>query len=253
MLAFGPRTYDQPLTIGDVVTGPVVGILGGMEPAATADFYAKLISRTPAAVDQQHLRVIIWSDPTVPDRSWALTGEGPDPTPWLRRGAHGLRAAGAGVLVMPCNTAHAFMAGIIGELDIPVVDMIAAVTAYVRSCLPDVGVVGLLATRGTIGAGLYQDRLGAAGVDVLVPEEDIQSAAVDSAIHAVKSGRCDAAVAERLLVAGEHLVRRGAQAVIAGCTEDPLGLATDGLRRPLVDSSLVLADAVLDYVAPRGP
>lgn len=135
--------------------------------------------------------------------------------------------------------------------------MIGAVTAYIGSCLPDVGVVGLLATRGTIGAGLYQDRLGPAGVDVLVPEEDVQSAAVDSAIQAVKSGRCDPVVTERLLVAGEHLVRRGAHAVIAGCTEVPSGLANDSLRRPLVDSSLVLADAVLEHVAPgsadRGP
>jgi len=116
-----------------VVRSPVVGILGGMGPAATADFYAKLTSRTPAVSDQDHLRVIIWSDPTIPDRSRALTGEGPDPTPTLRRGAQGLRAAGASLLAVPCNTAHAFLPGIMDGLDIPVVDMIAAVAAYVTS------------------------------------------------------------------------------------------------------------------------
>jgi len=115
-----------------------------MGPAATADFYAKLTSRTPAVSDQDRLRVIIWSDPTIPDRSRALTGEGPDPTPMLRRGAQGLRAAGASVLAVPCNTAHAFLPGIMGGLDVTVVDMIAAVTAQVTGRMPDVGVVGLL-------------------------------------------------------------------------------------------------------------
>jgi aspartate racemase len=72
-------------------TTEIIGILGGMGPAATADFYAKLVSTTPGVHDQDHLRTVIWSDPTIPDRTEALLGDGPDPTPWLLDGSRVLR------------------------------------------------------------------------------------------------------------------------------------------------------------------
>ncbi len=57
----------------------IIGILGGIGPAATADFYAKLVPVTPAATDQEHPRTVIWSDPTVPDRTEVLLRQGPPP------------------------------------------------------------------------------------------------------------------------------------------------------------------------------
>src|SRR5262245_21332898 len=59
-------TGDVPLS-----GGPIVGVLGGMGPAATVDFLGKLVEATPARTDQEHLRVLLWSDPSVPDRSAA--------------------------------------------------------------------------------------------------------------------------------------------------------------------------------------
>lgn len=78
-----PATPTTPTTPTTLVTGTteIIGILGGMGPAATADFYAKLVSITPGSSDQDHLRTVIWSDPTIPDRTEALLGDGPDPTP----------------------------------------------------------------------------------------------------------------------------------------------------------------------------
>ena len=63
-----------------------VGILGGMGPAATADFYARLVRATPAERDQDHLPVVVWGDPTVPDRVAALAGTGPSPASSRRPG-----------------------------------------------------------------------------------------------------------------------------------------------------------------------
>jgi hypothetical protein len=53
----------------------VVGVLGGMGPLATADFYTKLVRLTPARTDQDHLRVLIDSNPKVPDGTPALPSE----------------------------------------------------------------------------------------------------------------------------------------------------------------------------------
>lgn len=215
-----------------------------MGPAATADFYMKLVSRVRANVDQEHPKVIIWSDPTVPDRSRAITGGGPDPTPWLLRGAEHLFNAGATVLAMPCNTAHAFRAAIVDHVDIPVMDMISEVVERVSVTVRDAAAVGVLATSGTITARLYQHAFAGAGIDVVIPDEPTQ-VDVDGVIRAVKSGRREQVLSQALARAAKTLGARGARIIVAGCSEIPLALGATACPVPLIDSTLVLADAVL--------
>src|SRR5690348_7801651 len=102
----------------------VIGVLGGMGPRATVDFYSKLIAATPAECEQDHLRVHIDSNPQIPDRSEALAGRGESPGTVLAAMAAGLERAGADFLVMPCNTAHAFEPEIRAAVNVPFVSMI---------------------------------------------------------------------------------------------------------------------------------
>lgn len=232
-------------TAGD----PVIGILGGMGPAATADFYSKLVALTPAARDQDHPKVVIWADPTVPDRTLALTEGGPDPTPWLVHGAQRLRAAGATMLALPCNTAHAFLPAVSEALGLPVVHMIDEVARAIRSSMPQVRTVGVLATTGTVHAGLYQRWLADAGIEVVVPSEHVQQTLVMPAVRAIKGGDHGAAVTHQLASAAAHLTERGAALTVTGCTEIPLALTESDTSCPLMDPARVLAQALLDRVA----
>lgn len=138
-----------------------------MGPAATADFYLKLIQAAPAAVDQEHLQVLIWSDPSIPDRTDALLTHGADPTPALIAGAKMLRQSGARMLAVPCNTAHAFLAAVQTEVDIPIIHMIEETANYVHQLKPAIRRVGLLSTTGTQKAGLYHAWLDQKGIQVL--------------------------------------------------------------------------------------
>jgi len=226
-----------------VHTNPqVIGVLGGMGPAATADFYAKLVNSTVASSDQEHPRAVIWSDPTIPDRTQALLEGGEDPTPWLLRGVKGLEQAGATMIAVPCNTAHAFVPALQKHTDVPILHMIDKTTEYLAH--RHLTSVGLLATSGTARMGLYQDRAIAWGLEALVPDEDSQQQ-VMAAILEVKGGRRAPQVAARMADAASGLVSRGAQAVIAGCTEIPLVLSQQMLSVPLVDPTQVLAEATL--------
>lgn len=225
---------------------PVIGVLGGMGPAATADFYMKLVSRVCADVDQEHPKVIIWSDPTVPDRSRAIAQDGPDPTPWLLSGAARLSQAGATVLAMPCNTAHAFRTAIVDHVDIPVIDMICEVVERVATSWQRADTVGVLATTGTINAWLYQHAFARVGINVVIPD-DVTQDDVDGVIRAVKAGRRERHLAEVLARVGETLGASGAGMIVAGCSEIPLVLGGIECSVPLIDSTLVLADAVLRH------
>lgn len=222
-----------------------IGILGGMGPLATADLYRKIILATPAACDQDHLHVVIDADPTIPDRSAALRGEGPDPMPKLLASARRLEAAGAAFIVMPCNTAHAFLPALRSRLTIPVVDMIAETAERVRARWPGARRIGILATRGTIDAGLYHRALRERGLDPLSPPAEAQRRLVDAAIAAVKAGDTGPAVGALLVEAGQGLVVAGAEVLLAACTEIPLVLAPAMVTVPLLDPTQMLAETAV--------
>ena len=86
----------------------IIGIIGGMGPAATIDLYKKIVENTPAEKDQEHIHVIIDSYPQIEDRTEYILYGGKNPAPRLIESAKRLESAGADALIMPCNTAHYF-------------------------------------------------------------------------------------------------------------------------------------------------
>lgn len=226
-----------------------LGVLGGMGPAATADFLAKLVAATPARSDQDHLPVIAQSIPTIPDRSRAILGQGPSPLPALKAGLARLRAAGCALAVMPCNSAHYWFEALAGEL--PMLHIVDAVAAALKGRGIESGPIGLLATGGTVAAGIYQDRLAGTGFEILVPTAADQADLVDASIQAIKAGQW-AAAHRALRLALDRLQARGVRATVLGCTELPLVLRPDAAAAsPLIDSTAALAEACV--VALRGP
>jgi aspartate racemase len=208
-----------------------LGVLGGMGPAATVAFLARLQALTPATGDADHIRVLMDLNPHVPDRN-TRPGEAEVE---LGAMARRLAAAGAEVLAMPCNTAHAQAAGI-RAAGLPFIDMIAETTAAAKAT--GAGSVGVLATGG--GRALYAPALSAAGLTPVLLEEADQARFM-ALIYAVKAGDVGPGRRVEMRALAGRLVAAGAGAVIAGCTEAPLLLSPDDLDAPLVDSAEVLA------------
>ncbi|MDR5683007.1 MAG: amino acid racemase [Armatimonadota bacterium] len=221
-----------------------VGVVGGMGPRATADFFSKLIECTPAERDQDHLRVLIDNNPQIPDRSAFIFGRGPDPTPEMIATARNLEAAGADLLVIPCNTAHHFLEAIRRSVGIPVLDITEVVAQAAAERVADLRSVGVLATRATVATGLYERAFGCRNVSVLVPPDDLQER-VNRAIWAVKAGRADATVRKWVRRAGRELVDRGVQGIVLGCTELPLVVDPQEWSVPVFDSTGLLARAAV--------
>ncbi|MGC0417198.1 aspartate/glutamate racemase family protein [Embleya sp. AB8] len=222
-----------------------LGILGGMGPLATADFYRRLVERTPAGSDQEHVPVAMWADPRVPDRTAALLGEGPSPVPALVEGARWLRSAGAECIAIPCNTAHAYVAEIALVTDVEVLDMVSAALVSAGTMAAQVTRVGVLCTRGTRVARLYERAGEALGITVIRIPLAAQERLVDPAIRAVKQGLPLDEPSRLIAGAAEILRAGGAQVAIAACTEIPLISREAARVLPLVDSTTSLVDAVL--------
>lgn len=195
-----------------------------MGPAATVEFFRRLVAATPATIDQSHLHILIDNDPGIPDRTKAILHGGPSPEPALVKMAKGLVSAGAEVLTMPCNTAHVYLDAIRRGVTALVLDMVEETASRI-----DDEAVGLLATSGTIRSEIYQRALAMRGIVLIVPEEDAQRT-VGRAIEAVKAMRGLGEVESAIAAVVADLRDRGAEAVIAGCTEISL---LDGERMPI--------------------
>jgi aspartate racemase len=226
--------------------GLVIGVLGGMGPQATADFLMKLTAATPAEYEQDHLRVLIDSNPKVPDRSEAIAGRGVSPGAVLAAMAAGLERAGADFLVMPCNTAHAFEPEIRAAVGVPFVSMIEETRAACEYAFPQALRFGLLATSGCIHALLYQNAFTRTGRRTVVLDAADQESLM-TLLYRVKLGDRSHAMRAAMRTCGETLIDAGADMVIAACSEVPLVLADGDLTRPVLDATALLARRCVRY------
>jgi aspartate racemase len=225
----------------------VLGVLGGMGPGATSTFFQTLLARTPARGDQEHLHVLIDSDPTIPDRTAFLLGHGPDPRPSIIKAGVTLRNAGATHLVMPCNTANVFAAEVAQAVQLPVVPWldIAVHAVAVANASP----VGVLATTGSLRSKTYQRRLRESHVPYLVPDDAIQERVMEVIYgpYGVKTLGSASAHARRLMATVcANMVELGAASLLLACTELPLAMGRATCRQVVaIDPAIAVADYIV--------
>jgi aspartate racemase len=242
---------DHALSSRDQLPRPVfkLGVIGGIGPAATVDFMQKVIRNTSAECDQDHIRLIVDHNPQIPDRTANLVGQGRDPTLALYSACKRLEANGAALIVMPCNTAHAYVPRLQPGLSVPIVNMLHETVRHIRQHCAGHATVGLLATTGTVISRVYHDAARDADFDLIVPDARHQTMVMDAIYgeQGVKAGFVDGPCKDALLQAMSHLAERGATVVILGCTELPLLLpehrAFDigGRRVVMLDPTAILA------------
>ncbi len=222
----------------------MLGVLGGMGPAATADFFAKLIEETAAGCDEAHIPTVILSDPRLPGRPAAILENGPSPLPALRARRDALLAAGATLLAMPCNTAHYWYEDLARDCKVPFLSIVEASCAAVTALAAPGACIGLVGTQATLAARIFEPQLEANGYAVALPSAGELATAVLPSIRLVKAGRA-AEAGDVLAPAVQALLDRGAAAVILACTELPMALDAVGsaLRVRCVDSNRALARA----------
>ena len=221
----------------------VIGVLGGMGPEATADFFVKLIRRTPAKSDSEHLRVIIDSNPQIPDRTEAVEGRGPSPVPQLIATAKNLVRAGADLIAIPCITAHAFLDDLRASVEVPVLDAMALIGKHIDGRLAAEDRLALLASTGTLKMRLFRRAM--PDREFILPTDDEQERIVMDAIYGpagVKTVGVDAGTLERMQDYVAQLAARRAAGVIAGCTEFSVLFAHAELPVPLIDPMWLLAE-----------
>ncbi len=226
----------------------MIGILGGMGPLATLDFFNKVLASTGAEGDADHVPLLIQSDPRIPARPAAILGDGPSPLPELMAARDRLVAAGSTALAMPCNTAHFWFSELSAGCPVPFISIVDACVTELAPRLAAGGAVGLIATRATLAGRVFDATLTKAGYTPMVPDDDAMEQWVLPGIELVKAGKpLQAAVLIESAV--QALLRQGADAVVLACTETPVALdaVESPLREKCVDSTAALARACVAW------
>lgn len=208
----------MPISVKDPNT--VIGIMGGMGPEATVELMRLIIRRTPARDDADHVRMLVDNNPKVPSRiAFLLEGGNADPTATLVDMAKGLERAGATVIVIACNTAHAFADPIRSALRVPFVDMIDAALDDVRRASTvktlKFGVLGSPALR---RIGIFDKKCQGRDLIPVYSDATHETEAL-KIIRAVKAGEIDPPLLERYRTLKRSLTAVGADLVLVCCTE----------------------------------
>lgn len=219
-----------------------LGILGGLGPMSGVYFCELLTEHTQADCDRQHLDFLLSSRATTPDRTDFILGRSDaDPTPVMIEEVQKLIAAGADRIAIPCNTAHYFYERIAQASTVPVINIIRETVDFCAQ--NQIKTVGVLATEGTVFSGAYEEECRRAGLGYLTCSPEEQRVISDLIYHQIKKGQAPDTNAFRAVV--DALLRRGAEAIILGCTELSLLKKRAGNEPNWIDSLEVLACAAI--------
>ena len=223
-----------------------IGVLGGMSAESTALYYRELNRLVRERLGGLHsAELLIRSVDFAPIAAlqakddWIATGA------ILADAARRLEGAGADVIILATNTMHLNADAIRSAVGVPFLHIGDATAAALKA--KGVARPLLLATRFTMEKDFYKDRLRAAGLDPLVPDQ----ADRDRLQAIIYDELCQGLVKQTSQAAGMMMVERGraagADGVIFGCTEVGLLLKPDDIDVPVVDTALVHCGAAVDF------
>lgn len=216
----------------------MLGVIGGMGPAATAYFMDLLVRMTRAETDQEHLDVIVCHIPSIPDRTgYILDHRRENPLPAIIDYGKRLGAFGAGEIAIPCITAHYFYKSLVREIPVPIINAVEETVLYLKK--KGFRRVGVMATSGTLHAGVFQKELERRGLEVVLPLAQRQKDVMDLIYKDIKSGRPGDMVRFRRVT--EELRACGAEVIILGCTELSIVKRDADIGPGFIDTLEVLA------------
>ena len=223
----------------------LIGVLGGMGSMASQLFYKMVIERTEAQCDQEHVRLLILNDASMPDRTGAILAENYDAVDSkMLEDFKLLENAGCKAIAITCNTAHFFADGLQDKIGIPIIHMIEETSEEIARKYPG-GKIAVLATDGTIQTGLYQKRLEKYSLIPFIPNKEMQKSVMHQIYDCIKKGLpWDE---DSWMKLQTYIKENGCDCAIMACTELSVIKEDNHLGDYYIDPMDVLARKVIEF------
>lgn len=193
-----------------------LGIIGGLGPMATAYFLERVTQMCDAKKDQEHIQIVLISNPAIPDRTKFLLGESNNsPLPLIIKSAEQLRTMGAEVIAIPCITAHCYYEQLVEACTLPIINPIRSVCKYLK--VRNYRKIGIMCTDGTRKSKLFQKVFQGEELECIFPDEDSQKQVMNIIYKQIKAG--NPVDVNGFMIIGKKLRECGAQILLLACTE----------------------------------
>lgn len=205
---------------------------------ATAYYMELVVKMTEAKYDREHVPMIIYNKPAVPDRTEYILGKSKDsPLDAMVTIGKSLVNLGVEHIAIPCITAHYFYDELLKNIGVPIINMLGETAQYLKANRVDK--VGIMATDGTIWGGFFKAELESKGIKVVTPGEIGQKKVMSIIYDDIKANR--PFNLESFKSVEKELKDMGAQVIILGCTELSLIKRDGKTGEGFIDAMEVLA------------
>jgi len=220
----------------------MLGVIGGLGPMATAYFMELVTDMTDAATDQEHLRMLIYSAPSIPDRTrYILDNTSENPLPEMLRIGNVLANQGAERIAIPCVTAHYFFEQLESGIGVPVINGVRETALHLKN--HGITKAGIMATDGTVSSRVFHRELEKCGIAAVTPSAQRQADVMSLIFDDIKAGKpVDLKKFEKIAA---QLRENGAQAIILGCTELSLIKRDHAIGAGFLDAMEILAQQAI--------
>ena len=222
------------------------GIVGGLGPASTLDYYSGIIDGFRArAQDGSYPEIVIDSIDMTGMLSLVSAKDWDGLVALLAGAIRDLAGAGATFAAIASNTPHIVFDRVKAQSALPLISIIDATCAYAQSrqCRK----VVVLGTRFTMGSGLYTEAFRRYGITAVVPSEDDQETIHHIIFPRLEDGIVVAEDKEKMLgIANRLIAQEQADGLVLGCTELPLMIHDGDLDTLILDSARIHIDAIVD-------
>lgn len=216
-----------------------IGIIGGLGPLATVDFFNKIVQNTDANIDQENVPILIYNNPQIPDRTESILHGGESPVNEIVQTAVVLEKMGADFLTIPCNTSFYYYDEIVKNLKLPLINMLDLTADYLK--LNNFKHVCILGTEGTLRTRIYHDKFKDKGIGFIEIDDEMIGLLSFVIYDVVKKNDFNVDISKFREKLESIAAKQNVDAFVLACTELPILFEKFNLEFNTVDPTLLLA------------
>ncbi|NDI35173.1 aspartate/glutamate racemase family protein [Chengkuizengella sediminis] len=224
----------------------ILGVIGGMGPKATSVFFDKVVEKTDAHKDQDHIDMVILNHASIPDRTEVILKKKEETfLKAIHKDIKLLELAEVDHIAIPCNTSHYFYEDLQEMTDIDIIHMVDETVKKIFETYGANSKVGIMATNGTISSGIYEKSAKKFNIDLNVPNQALQDQIMKIIYNDIKND-LTADTNEIEAIIHDFIFEQDCSCVILACTEFSVITLSDEVQNYCVDAMDVLVERSIE-------
>ncbi|TFG13523.1 MAG: aspartate/glutamate racemase family protein [Promethearchaeota archaeon] len=225
----------------------VIGLLGGMSWESSLEYYRIINEKVKQRMGGLNsAKCILYSVNFQEIETLQHEGKWEHLTKIMIESALNLERAGAEMILICTNTMHKMADEVQNSIQVPLIHI--ADTAAEKVKEKNLKKVGLLGTKYTMEQEFYKGRIKERyNIDVLIPDSNEREIVHDIIFNELCLGKIKSESKEQYKKIIQHLIQKGAEGIILGCTEIPLLINQEDFDIPIFDTTMIHCEAAIDY------